>query len=52
MKLGSIIPYLKKIQKDMNHVMHPLSSTDIRISSEIDKFCYIKKFRYKLHFYT
>ena len=26
MKLGTVIPYLNKIQKNMNHVMHPLSS--------------------------
>ena len=37
----------------MNHVTHPLSSTDISIfSPEISKFCYIKKYRYRLHFGT
>ena len=32
---------------------HPLSSADISIYSlEISNFCYIKKYRYKLHFNT
>ena len=32
---------------------HPLSSADISIfSPEISKFCYIKKYRYRLHFGT
>ena len=32
---------------------HPLSSVDIGIFSlEISKFCYIKKYRYRLHFDT
>ena len=44
MKLGTVIAYLQKIQTNMNHVMHPLSSADISIfSQEISKFCYIKK---------
>ena len=35
----------------MNHVTHPLSSADISIfSPDISKFCYIKKYRYRLHF--
>ena len=51
MKLGTIIPYLKKTQKYMNHVTHLLSSADISIfSSEIGRFCYIRKYRYRLHF--
>ena len=29
MKLGTDIPYLRKIQKCINHVTHPLSSADI-----------------------
>ena len=46
MKLDTVIPYLKKIQKYVNHVTHPLSSADINIfSPEISKFCYIKKYR-------
>ena len=35
----------------MNHVTHPLSSTDIsNFSTQISKFCYIKKYMYRLHF--
>ena len=30
-KLSKVIPYLKKIQKYINHVTHPLSSADISI---------------------
>ena len=37
----------------MDHVTHLLSSADISIfSSEISKFCYIRKYRYRLHFRT
>ena len=47
------IPYLKKIQKNVYHVSHHLISADISIfSPEISKFCYIKKYRYRLHFDT
>ena len=47
--LGTVIPYLKKIQK----LRDTPSSTDIRIfSPKINKFCYIKKHRYRLHFGT
>ena len=43
MKLGTIIPYLKKNLKLLNHVIHHLSSADISIfSPKISKFCYIK----------
>ena len=50
MKLGTVISYPKKIQKYMNHVAQLLSSAGISIfSSEISKFCYIKKYRYRLH---
>ena len=53
MKLGTIIPYLKKIQKLYQSRDTPLSSADISIfSREISKFCYIKKYRYRLHFDT
>ena len=39
MKLGTVIPYLKKTQKFMNHVIHLLISVDISIlSPEISKF--------------
>ena len=51
MKLGTVIPYLKKIQKIYQSLTHPLSSGDISIfSSEINKFRYVKKYRYRLHF--
>ena len=45
MRLGTVIPYLRKTQKIyINHVTHPLSSAGIRIySPEISKFYYIKK---------
>ena len=44
------MPYIKKMQKCMNHVIHPLISADIRIFlPEISKFCYIKKYRYRLY---
>ena len=37
----------------MNHVIHPLSSADIsNFSPKISKFCYIKKYMYRLHFDT
>ena len=29
MKFGTVIPYVKKIQKHTNHVAYPLSSADI-----------------------
>ena len=33
----------------MSHVTHPLSCADISsFSSEIGKFCYIRKYRYRL----
>ena len=31
MKLGTVKPYLKKSKKYIDHVTHPLSSTDISI---------------------
>ena len=38
----------------MNHVTHPFqSSAEISIDlAEICKFLYIKKYSYRLHFYT
>ena len=37
----------------MNHVRRPLSSADIDIfSPEINKFFYIKKYKYRLHLDT
>ena len=51
MKVGRVIPYLKNIQKYMNHVTEPLDSAKISVfSPEIRKYCYIKKYRYRLHF--
>ena len=50
MKLGTVIPYLKKFQKYMNHMTNLLGSADISIFlPEIIKFCYIKKYRYRFH---
>ena len=34
MKTGTVIPYLEKIQKYINHVRHPLSSADISIFNQ------------------
>ena len=50
MKLGTVIPCLKKIQIYINHMTHPLSSTDSIFPPEISNFCYIKKYRCRLHF--
>ena len=53
MKLGTLIAFLKKIQKYINHKTHPSSSADISIFlPEINKFCYIKKYRYRFYFGT
>ena len=50
-KRGKVIPYLKEIQKNINHVTHPLTSVDISIFLlEIRKCCYIKKYRYRFYF--
>ena len=52
-KLGTVIAYLKKIHKYMDRVTEHLTSADISIfSPKISKFCYIKKYRYRLHFST
>ena len=46
MKISTVIPYLKKIQKIYESQDTPLSSADIKIfSSKISKFCYMKKYR-------
>ena len=43
----------RRSKKHMNHLTNPLSSADISIfSPEISKFCYIKKYRYRLQFDT
>ena len=53
MKLGVVIPYLNKIQKTYKSSEIPLRSADINIfSPEMSKFCYIKKYRYRLYFHT
>ena len=57
MKLDTVIPYLKiyiYISKNyMNDMTYPLSFASISIfSAEISMFCYIKKYRYRLHFDT
>ena len=50
MKLGIVIPYLKKIPKIYESRDASLSSADISLSSEISKFCYIRKYKCRLHF--
>ena len=50
MKHATVIYYLNKTQKYTKHVTQPLSSVDINIFPlEISSFCYIKKYRYRLH---
>ena len=47
MKFGTVIRYIKKIQKVYESCDIPLSSADISIfSPEIRKFCYITKYRF------
>ena len=42
---------LKRSKKYMNHVTHLMSPADISsFSREISKFCYIKKYMYRLYF--
>ena len=53
LKLGTVVSYLKKIEKYINHLAHRMSSADISISSlEINNFCYIMKYKYRLHLNT
>ena len=53
MKLGSVIPYLKNIQKLINHVAHPLSSVHINIFTAVfSNVCYNKNCRYILQFHA
>ena len=53
MKLGTVMPYLRKIQEIYKLRDTLLSSSDICIlSSEISKFCYIKKYKHRFHFDT
>ena len=52
MKLCTVMPYLKKIQK-LYHVTHPMSPANISsFLLEISKFGCIKKHIYRLHFDT
>ena len=51
MKPGTALPYLNKIQKISESSDTSMTSAYISIfSPEISKFCYIKKYRYRLHF--
>ena len=53
MKLDTVITYLKKTQKVYESCDTALSYAGISICSpELRKFCYIKKYRYRLHFDT
>lgn len=53
MKLGAVIPHLKKIQKCIIHMTHYLNFADTGIfSPEIGKFCYIGIYKQELHFDT
>ena len=50
-KLGTVIPYLKKLQKIYDSRDTAPGSTDISIfSRENSKVCYVKKYKYRLHF--
>ena len=53
MKLGTVMPHLKKNQKISESRAYLLSSADTSIfSSQISKFCYIRQYKYRLHFGT
>ena len=53
MKLGAFIPYLKKIQKIYKSHDTPFEFCWHQyFLLEISKFCYIKKYRYRLYFDT
>ena len=53
MKISTVLPYLKKIQKIYESMRHPLSSADISIfSPEINKFYHIKKCRHRFYIDT
>ena len=41
MKFGTVLPYLKKVQKHINQVTRPVIPADIRISS----LCYVRKYK-------
>ena len=51
MKLGTVIPYLKKIQKTYKSSGASLESCRYKyFSPKINNFCYINKYRYRSHF--
>ena len=53
MKLATVIPYPKRIQKIYESRDTPTDVSDVSIfSPQISKFCYIKKYRYRLYFDT
>ena len=53
MKLGTVIPYLMKIQKIYeSRDAHVEFCCHKNFLPEINKFCYVKKYRYRLHFDT
>ena len=53
MKLGTVIPNLKKIVKIYKYMTHPLTSAGISIFlPEIRNICCIKKYNYRLHHNT
>ena len=53
MKLDTVISCPKKIQKIYESRDTPLEFADVSIfSPEISKFCYLKKYRYRLYFDT
>ena len=51
MKFGTVIPCLKEIQKIYeSRQTHPEFCWHQHFSPEISKFCYIKIYKYRLHF--
>ena len=51
-KFGTVTLYLKKTT-ELTHVAHPLNFADMSIfSSGMGNFCFIEKYRYRLHFNT
>ena len=51
--LAQIYLTQRRSKAHMNHVTHHLSSADISLfSTEITKFCFIKKYTYRLYFDT
>ena len=53
MRLGTVLPYLKKIQKIHKSCDIPLEFCwHLHFSPEVINFCYIKKYRWRLEFNT